>query len=166
MPAGVGMDFEETMEGWYWPGQAEPEPGKEGDRSIGERVPRNADPPGTVSCSFRATVSTGDIQRFVDGPDHDAAMTGAITFGRFEGQSLATFPFEEGSRFQYQRLNAVDGEAETIYHIVFSAQGRKFALEGVKYIQKDSGASPQTIDEVLNDYTTVFCRIYELQAAG
>jgi hypothetical protein len=166
VPPGIRVTFDEMMEGWYWPGQPEPELGREGDLSIAERVPRAGDPPGTVSCSFRANVSTDDINRFIDGSEHQAVMTGYITFGRFEGQSPATFMFEDGSRFQYQRLNPATGEAEMTYHIMFSARGRKFLLEGVKYMQKDVGAGPQTIDEVLNDYTTVFCRVYDVLPAG
>ena len=166
LPAGIAVGFEETMEGWYWPGHAEPQPGKEGDLSIGEFVPRAGDPPGTVSCSFRARVATDDVNRFIDGPEHAATMTGFITFGRFANESPATYLFEEGSRFQYQRLNPETGEAEMTYHIVFSAKGRKFLLECVKYMQKEGDRGSNTIDEVLNDYTTLFCRVYEAPPEG
>ena len=36
LPDGVGMTFDEQMDGWYFPGQGTPAPGREGDLTIGD----------------------------------------------------------------------------------------------------------------------------------
>jgi len=54
-------------------------------------------------------------------------------------------------------VNLATGEAEMNYHIEFLAGGgRRFILEGVKYMEKDVG-------NLLEDYTTLYCHVFEQQ---
>jgi hypothetical protein len=63
-------------------------------------------------------------------------------------------------------VNPATGEAEMRYHIEFAASdGRRFTFQGTKYMQKDSGGGVQGIAEILQDYTTLYCHVFE-QAAG
>ena len=43
LPDGVGMTFDEKMVGWYFPGEATPAPGREGDLTIAQRIPASGD---------------------------------------------------------------------------------------------------------------------------
>jgi hypothetical protein len=50
------------------------------------------------------------------------------------------------------------------YHIEFRLDnGREFTFEGRKYMQKDEASGLRRVREVLNDYTTLFCHVYERQ---
>jgi hypothetical protein len=104
-----------------------------------------------------------DINEFIDSPEHEARMKGTVKFDSFEGQPDVTFVIDEqGSRFNYLRVNEQTGEAEMRYHIEFRADdGRKFTLEGRKYMQKDETKGPRKVAEVLNDYTTLYCHFYK-----
>jgi hypothetical protein len=71
----------------------------------------------------------------------------------------------QNSRFNYLEVNPATGEAEMRYHLEFSApDGRRFYLEGRKYMQKDSGGHLRGMQEVLEDYTTLYAHIYERKA--
>ncbi len=51
------------------------------------------------------------------------------------------------------------------YHIEFLApDGRRFALDGVKYMQKDSGEN--AIADLLQDYTTLYCHVRQILKDG
>jgi hypothetical protein len=46
------------------------------------------------------------------------------------------------------------------YHLEFlAAGGRRFTLEGVKYMERDVG-------DLLQDYTTLYCHVFEQQPDG
>jgi hypothetical protein len=167
LPDGVGMTFDEQMTGWYFPGQGASEPGRAGDLAIANRIPAAGAPAGAAACSFAARIVVRDVNEFVDGYEHEAGIRGSITFGQFEGQGPATFAIDEpNSRFQYLRINPATREAEMRYHIEFrSAAGRRFALDGTKYMQRDSAAASDAIRELLGDYTTLYCHVSELTAA-
>ena len=48
------------------------------------------------------------------------------------------------------------------YHIAFrSDSGKNYALEGRKYMQHDSARKLRGTDEVLENYTTLYCHVYE-----
>jgi hypothetical protein len=91
-----------------------------------------------------------------------------MTFGEFEGMKAAAFGMDESSsRFNYLRVNPATGEAEMRYTIEFATQdGRRFTFEGTKYMQKDGGGGVQGIAELLQDYTTLYCHVYEQMAGG
>ncbi|HXA50934.1 MAG TPA: hypothetical protein VNV86_11540, partial [Candidatus Acidoferrum sp.] len=133
LPDGVGMTFDEEMDGTYAP----------------------ADAPATqVVCKFDARMVIRDVNEFVDGYEHEASIQGTISFGDFVHTGPAVFPIDESaSRFHYLRLNAATAEAEMNYHIEFVAtDGKRYTLDGTKFMQKDSNEP----NELLQDYTTLF----------
>jgi hypothetical protein len=155
------MSFQEEMDGWYFPGQGTPAPGRDGDLTIAKRIPASGTPSGAVTCTFHATMTIGDVNEFVDGFEHEAQLGGTISFGEFEGQSAATFHIDsDTSRFHYLRIDPKTGEAEMNYHIEFVVgDGRRFTFEGIKYMEKDVG-------DLLTDYTTLYCHVSEHQSDG
>jgi cholesterol oxidase len=168
LPDGIGMTFDEKMQGWYLPGMAEPPAGREGDLTIGTRIPAAGDPAGGVACIFDGRMIIRDVNEFIDGSAHEASIKGTMTFGAFEGLGQATFAIDESaSRFNYLRVNPATGEGEMRYHIEFATtDGRRFTFDGTKYMQKDGGAGFAGIAELLQDYTTLYCRVHEITAAG
>jgi hypothetical protein len=160
LPDGVGMTFKEQMVGWYFPGEFTPAPGMAGDLTIAQRIPASGDPPGAVTCSFDVTMTIRDVNEFVDGYEHEAQLGGTISFGQFAGQGPAVFPIDSSaSQFHYLRVNPATGEAQMNYHIEFLAGGDRFTFEGVKYMEKD-------VDNLLTDYTTLYCHVFQQQADG
>jgi hypothetical protein len=168
LPDGVGMLFDERMDGWYFPGVLTPAAGRAGDLTIGGRIPAGGDPAGAVSCVFAGRMTIGDVNEFIDGYAHEASIKGTMTFGELEGMKAATFAIDESnSRFNYLRVNPATGEAEMRYHIEFAAQdGRRFTFQGTKYMQKDGGGGVQGIAEILQDYTTLYCHVYQQMLGG
>jgi hypothetical protein len=156
LPDGVGMTFVEEMDGFYFPGVHTPAPGRAGDLTIPTT--------GGVTCTFNAHMAIDDVNEFVDGYEHEADMTGSITFGDFAGLGPVTFGMDgSASRFHYLRIDPATGEAEMNYHLEFqTATGRRFAFDGVKYMQKDqSSGLIASIQDVLQDYTTLYCHVTE-----
>jgi cholesterol oxidase len=147
LPDGVGMTFDEQMTGTYTPA---------GNAS------------GAVACSFNARIVIRDVNEFVDGYEHEAQIKGTITFGQFEGQGPVTFTIDDSSsRFHYLRVNPATREAEMNYHIEFqTGAGRRYGFDGTKYMQRDSAATSGTIAEILEDYTTLYCRATELASGA
>jgi cholesterol oxidase len=168
LPDGVGMVFDEKMDGWYFAGQSTPAPGREGDLTIGNRIPPAGDPPGSVTCVFDGHMTVRDVNEFIDGYEHEAGIRGTMTFGQFEGQVKAVFAIDESaSRFHYLRVNTTTGEAEMRYHIEFAGgNSRRFVFEGTKYMQKDGRSGPDAIREILDDYTTLYCHVFEQRPDG
>jgi cholesterol oxidase len=166
LPDGVGMTFDEEMTGWYFAGQSTPAPGRAGDLTIGSLIPASGSPAGATACSFKARMTIRDVNEFVDGYEHEAQLKGSIAFGQFEDLSPATFAIDEAtSRFHYLRINPATREAEMQYHIEFQdTSGRRFALDGAKYMQKDSQSG--AIRDLLEDYTTLYCHLYEQLPVG
>ncbi len=167
LPDGVGMLFDEKMDGWYFPGLLTPA-GREGDLTIGTLIPATGDPAGAFTCVFDGRMTVDDVNEFIDGYAHEASVKGTMTFGGFEGMQAATFTIDESaSTFNYLRVNPATGEAEMRYHIEFAApDGRRFTFQGTKYMQKDGGGGWQGIAEILQDYTTLYCHVYEQMAGG
>jgi cholesterol oxidase len=166
LPDGVGMTFDEEMVGWYFPGMPTPSPGHEGDLTIAKRIPASGDPTGAVACHFNVRMTVRDVNEFVDGYEHEAQLKGTISFGNFAGHPSAQFTLDDTrSNFHYLRVNAQTGEAEMRYHLEYvDTAGQRYALDGVKYMQKTSGE--QTIRDLLGDYTTLFTHVYRIAADG
>jgi cholesterol oxidase len=166
LPDGIGMTFQEEMVGWYFPGASTPSAGRDGDLTIETRIPASGTPTGAVTCQFDVRMTIADVNEFIDGYEHEAQMAGTIAFGQFGGQAPATFPIDgDRSTFHYLRVNPQTGEAEMRYHIEFAdTSGQRFALDGVKYMQKDSG-SP-AIADLLHDYTTLYTHVFQVQPDG
>jgi len=166
LPDGVGMTFDEEMTGWYFAGASTPGPGRDGDLTIGERIPPTGAPQNAVDCHFNVRMTIRDVNEFVDGYEHEAQLKGSITFGQFGGQGPATFQIDEGrSIFNYMRVNRETGEAQMRYHLEFSdTAGQRYTLDGLKYMQKD----PDTpaVRDLLGDYTTLYAHISQVAADG
>jgi hypothetical protein len=168
LPSGVGMIFEEEMEGWYFPGQFTSAAGRTGDLEIAARIPASGKPPGGGDCRFKLRMTIRDVNEFIDGQAHEARAAGTITFEQFEGAGPATFPVDERrSFFNYLRVNPATAEAEMRYHLEFRCNdGRAYTFEGRKYMQKDQPAGPRGTREVLDDYTTLYAHVSEGSPAG
>jgi len=168
MPNGLSMTFDEEMDGWYIEGGSTPSPGRPGDLTIAGRIPASGSPSGGVPCSFTARMNIRDVNEFIDGDAHEAAMKGSITFGQLQGAGPLTLAFDDSqSLFNYLEVNESTGEAEMRYHIVFRTDaGKSFVFEGRKYMQKDPGGALRGIQEVMQDYTTLYCHVFQVGDAG
>ncbi|MGO8815166.1 MAG: GMC family oxidoreductase N-terminal domain-containing protein [Terriglobia bacterium] len=166
LPDGLSLSFDEEMVGWYFEGATTPAPGRAGDLTIGGRIPATGTPAGAVDCKFDLKMMARDVNEFIDGPEHEAQMQGTISFGKFLGQSQVSYVVDaQNSRFNYLEVDPATGEAEIRYHIEFPwPDGRRFYLDGIKYMQKDSGGGFRGMQELLEDYTTLYCHIYEVKA--
>jgi len=150
LPDGLGMKFDEDMVGWF---------------AEGPHDPAGAKPATAVAASFKVTMTVRDLNEFIDGAEHEASLSGTITFDRLAGQGPVTYQIDSAkSFFNYLRINPETREAEMCYHLQFrSDDGREYTLEGRKFMQKDEGGGLRGIREVLDDYTTLFCQLYERQ---
>jgi cholesterol oxidase len=168
LPAGVGLTFEEEMVGWYFPGMPAGEDGREAALGIGRRIPASGDPPDGVPCSFRLRMAVADLNEFVEGSAREARPRGTLRFGSFEGSTPAVFTIDESrSAFNYLRVNTATGEAEMRYHLEFQTPDeRSFVFDGRKYMQKDETHARNAVAELLEDYTTLYARVYRQGPAG
>jgi hypothetical protein len=159
----LSLTFSEEMVGWYFEGATTPTPDRAGDLTIAQRIPASGSPPGGVDCKFDVHMTARDINDFIDAPEHEAEMQGTISFGKFLGADQVTYPVDtQNSRFNYLEVNPATGEAEMRYHLEFSTpDGRRFYLEGRKYMQKDTTGRLRGLADVLEDYTTLYAHIYE-----
>jgi cholesterol oxidase len=166
LPDGLSLTFDEEMVGWYFEGGTTPAPGRAGDLTIAERIPPSGVPLGGVDCKFELHMTARDINEFIDAPEHEAELEGTITFGKFQGATQVTYSVDsQNSRFNYLEVNPATGQAEIRYHLVFATpDGRGYDLDGVKYMQKESGGGLRGIQELLEDYTTLYCHIFQTKA--
>lgn len=163
LPDGLGMSFEEEMVGYYYPGLSVPQV-REGDLQLESRFHEPG--PGDVECGFRVKITMDDLNEFLDNPDHEAHLDGTIHFGDFAGQGEKTFQIDpQKSRFNYLRVNPDTQEAEMIYRIYFcDSQDRECVFFGRKYLQKDRGSGIGGVQEVVHDYTTLYCHLTEVSS--
>jgi cholesterol oxidase len=166
LPDGLSLTFSEEMVGWYFEGATPPAPGRAGDLTIADLIPATGKPGTGVDCKFDVKMTARDVNEFIDAPEHEAQMQGSITFAKFLGEQQVSYVVDtQNSRFNYLEVNPATGEARMRYHLVFSRpDGRKFYLEGTKYMQKDRGDALRGMQEVLWDYTTLYCHIYEIKS--
>jgi hypothetical protein len=162
LPDGLGMTFDEEMVGFYFPGLSFPA-GRRGDLNIEAKVPTSALPPGAVDCSFQVRMTIRDLNEFIEGSEHEASLDGTIHFADFAGKGPADFHIDpQKSYFNYLRVNPATQEAEMVYHLYFScSEGKGFLLQGRKYMQKDLRGGIAGAQEILHDYTTLYCHLTE-----
>ncbi|MDX2153556.1 MAG: GMC family oxidoreductase [Bryobacteraceae bacterium] len=161
LPSGLGMTFDEEMEGWYWPAALTTAPGREGDLEIARRVPREGRPDSAGTCSFKLRMTVRDLNEFIEGAAHEAGARGTISFEDFLGQTGTFTVDERTSRFQYLVINQETAEAEMRYHLEFTnTGGQRFVFEGRKYMQKDEALGPRGMREALQDFTTLYCHVF------
>ncbi|MBL8296205.1 MAG: hypothetical protein JNN08_30455, partial [Bryobacterales bacterium] len=132
LPDGLGITFEERMEGVF---------------------------EGAV-CSADLAIEIPDLANFLADSAHEAKCSGSLTFASLPDVGVGTFAIDERqSRLEYLRINEATGEAEIAYHLTFNAGGKRLVFEGRKYMQKDAGGSVRGIAEVLEDYTTLHVKV-------
>jgi cholesterol oxidase len=167
LPAGLGMTFDEEMVGWYFPGEPI-EPGVAGARALKQRIPLGGPPEGAVPCGFDLRLTINDLNDFIENPAHEARPSGVVRFDRFDGLEPAVFAVDESrSAFNYLRVNPDTAEAEMRYHLEFAGPGgRRLLLDGRKFMQKDEQGGWRGLVEVLDDYTTLYCRVFEAEGDG
>src|SRR6185436_14104308 len=118
-------------------------------------------PAGALPCEFHVKISARDINEFVDGLAHEAAIKGKIQVG-----SLAGSIDEQLSRFQYLVVNQASGEAEMRYHLVFNAGGGTYLLEGRKHMGRAGAGGINAMRELLQNYTTLYCDVSKIEDGG
>ena len=163
LPDGLGMTFDEQLVGWYFEGAHTAVPGRAGDLAIAGRIPSSGTPKGGASCVFQGRMTVGDINEFVDGFAHQAGIKGSIQFGALQGTTGGTFAIDEqASSFNYLIVNASTGEAEMRYHVEFKTEaGKRYVLEGRKYMQRTGAGGIDAIRELLLNYTTLYCHVFQ-----
>ena len=168
LPSGIGMAFEEQMDGWYLGGFVPAGEGQAADRVIGGQARAGDGPPGATTCKLNLSLSIVDLNEFIDSEAHEAGVSGTVEFSSWQGGPAASFRIDNrASRFYYLRVNETSGEAEVVYHLEFdSPAGRRFLFEGRKYMQKDDTGDLRGLREVVADYTTLYARLYELAAGS
>ena len=168
LPDGLGMTFDEQMQGWFFEGSHTPVEGRQGDLAIADLVASHELNPEKTACSFKARMTIKDVNEFIDGGEHEAGISGSISFDSLRGRGPVTFIIDDRrSLFNYLQVNPVTEEAEMRYRIAFNSDtGRQYYFEGRKYMQKDPAGYPRGPREVMQDYTTLFCHVYELENDG
>jgi cholesterol oxidase len=163
LPDGLGMTFDEEMEGYYFPGVSLPA-GRTGDLQINGRIPTSGKPAGASEFSFQATMNVRDLNEFFENPEHEAELSGTVHFGDWRGKGEATFVVDpRKSTFNYLRVNPATGETEMGYQFYFADREKKeYLLLGRKYLQKDERGGIAGIREILEDYTTLYCHVREV----
>ena len=160
LPDGLGMTFDEEMDGVYLPGVHVPS-GRKGDLELDTKIPAAGVPQGGVTFGFQARVTVRDLNEFLDNPQHEASLNGTLHFSDWKGKGEATFVVDsQKSIFSYLRINPATGEAEMMYDYYFSDVGKtEYRLLGRKYMQKDERGGVAGIREILVDYTTLYCHL-------
>ncbi len=134
---GLGLEFQETMSGWLGVGQEDFLAG----RITGERE--------HTPLQFEARIIIDDLEKFIHLAEHEARLTGTVTFGPLGG----TFPMEDGVFTLFSVSPA--GIRRMTYSFRFTAaDGRPYFLFGHKNLKDDPGF------DLVEDMTTLFTRLY------
>jgi cholesterol oxidase len=161
LPDGIGLSFDEQMNGWYFAGATLPESGRAADLTLNDRIPASGVPAGAVPGGFQAKITARDINEFVDGLAHEASIKGAVRLGDLSGAID-----EQASRFQYLVVDERTGEAEMRYHLVFRVGQERYLLDGRKHMGRSGAGGIHAIQELLRNYTTLYCDVYKFAADG
>jgi hypothetical protein len=132
-----GVNFRETMAGFFSLGETDPEAGAEKAQ-------------GGTRLAMHATIDINNIRDFVSDPQHRSGLTGHIDFAPF-GQGI---PASDGV-FQ---LFAPGDEPKLkwmVYELGFTHQGKRYYLAGKKHVRSHS------IFKMWTDTTTLFTRLHE-----
>jgi len=135
---GLGLEFTETMSGWIGVGETDFVEG----RISGQRE--------NTPMSFRVAILIDDLDRFINLSDHNARLTGTVSFEPLGHKIL----IEEG-KFNLFSVNAEEGIRHMTYAFRFTAKdGKKYFLQGHKKIEDDPGF------DLVEDMTTLFTTLY------
>lgn len=134
--AGVALRFTETMTGHVALGETDPERGRVLGRADGSDL------------TFRLTIETEDVARFVTDPTHPATATGWVEATALGGR----FPVERGEFHLFVEEHA--GLRTMRYRLWFTdAAGHPLTLRGHKRVLDDPGA------DVWADTTTLYVQL-------
>ncbi len=137
---GIGLQFEEAMSGYIGLGETDPRAGMD----VGKR--------NGTTLRFDVQIKIADLNRFLKISDHEAELSGKITFEPLGG----TFPIREG-RFNLFSLDPEAGIRQMLYGFKFTAQdGQTYFLHGQKEVHDDPGRV-----DVVEDLTRLFTTLYQ-----
>lgn len=143
--APIGVEFTETMKGFFTPGENDPEKGEQQGKKDGNRL------------DFRITIHAGDLDKFIHFPEHEASVTGWV-----ESQALGGRMDVTQGRFNLfviedQAGPQNPGRKQMLYHLNFrSPDGKLHLLDGVKQVHEN----PNT--DMWADLTTLFTKVYRV----
>jgi hypothetical protein len=150
---GVGLTFQEQMDGAFYAGDQNATPG----HLLGLK------PEDGKKIQFNVAMAIADLDKFVADSEHRAELTGTIQFEQFRGDSAVTLPLSAGSFFNYLIVNPASQEHEMRYHINFQHKGAMFVLQGTKFIQKDGKGD---FAEIRQDFTTLFVQVTDAKSGA
>ena len=136
---GIALEFHESMSGYLALGESDPRAGAE--RGKNENTP----------IRFEVQIRIDDLGRFIRLPDHEARLSGTVTFAPLGGE----FQISEGV-FNLFCVDAGSGERRMIYRFHFIAtDGRNYFLSGHKKVHDDTGQV-----DVVEDMTRLFTTVH------
>lgn len=133
--AGI-MSFAETMSGFFSPSSEDP--------TRGHRIGRSRN----LAWQSNLLIRVDDMDRFIDEPDHEAAIE-----GRFTAATLGEDMEVRDGRFNLFRREE-GGMRQMLYRYSFSAGGAPFQLHGRKEIEHGLFEF-----DAIEDMTTLFTQI-------
>jgi len=145
---GVGMTFEEQMDGAYYPG----------DTDKSKVHLQSLDPKKGKRIQFNVKMTIKDLDVFVASAEHQTVLSGIVQIADLKGEANVDLALQAGSIFQYAVLNPTTQEHEMRYHIRFTHKETPMVLSGTKFLQKDGKGD---FAEVLYDFTTLFVEVKE-----
>ena len=87
-----GHDVRRADEGLVFPRRVHAGRGARGRSDHRQQHSGTGDPTGAFSCVFDGRMTMRDVNEFIDGYAHEAAIKGTMTFGEFEGMKPASSP--------------------------------------------------------------------------
>lgn len=141
VPLPVGVQFTESMKGFF--AQVEP-----GNYEAGLAKGKDGNSP----FEFVLTVIADDVDRFLDEPEHEAAMVGTVKAPLLSGRPLSV---TEGRFNLFVDVDDTPVTKKMLYNMVMTAEdGRRFRFSGYKTIRNDPGF------DLWEDTTTLYITVH------
>lgn len=134
----IGITFDETMEGGFALGAAEPEAGAKTGGLSGTKL------------AMHATVTIPDLDAFVADPKHLGRLKGSVDFA-----PLGTGIPAKAGAFNLFSPSGTPGLRYMVYELEFEHEGQPRYLSGKKHVHDDMGA------DLWSDTTTLFTRLHD-----
>ena len=137
----VGIEFDESMAGYIGVGEADPKKGAEQGRGVDAQM------------RFDAHIRIANLERFLKDPEHEADLTGTVTFTF--APLAGTYPIRDG-RFNLFSVDPQTGKRQMTYIFGFTAEdSQPYYVYGNKDIYDD----PDKLD-LIEDMTRLFTTVY------
>ncbi len=160
--ADVSLTFSEKLTGRFRPGDA--------DSSPAHLDALDAD--SGVACEISAVHAIDSVAGFLADRNHTAKLSGEIRIARLGGNEGVVAGIEDGSTFDYLRVNPATGVRETRYLIRFSHQDVRYVLRADRQLRRDT-AKDKSIDdfrslipEVVKDATVAYGTLAKEEPGG